>query len=1314
MNSKPSLHSRAPRRGQALILAVLVMLFAVLLSTAFLVVIGNTGRLIGRETDRAEASRNADKAVSFVVARVRAADNPDAWNPAQDVVLVDPGDAVPTPSSADYDLYYSPLDKAMGWASQGFVKYPDPRRSRQAPQFLVSSRVLGRNDGGVNDDAEGGDKRFMLRITIIGLSSKNPETWSRRTLYKTTNWNGATFSYANFVTSFDPDTQKSISSTIPPSVNGTAVTVNAAPPLNSNLTFPVYAAKGQGNERVAFSPRIAEVGNTLMISDGQNQPLVGVVKSSTLSNSIHSVTVRVLQAAPTTATPPTFAPNAKVALVGSLFETTQSIDDNGDGTTGTVEVATNVQGVSGVRTNINNTDQQPFGNGAQFNNGLNVPLTTTFGARIPEARTNTSAGQNALSSSGPVSFGDPTPIPANTPIGINFSVAVEQGTPLPTPTFVPQPVPNQNQFLRVAFDQSGTTQITTADSLVAPVIAPRSVRPAPIDFASYRNKAKASNSYSYINNPDDVEKFNGQPLTNSQLQRLWQRKSFAVAGGGNVTPVTLAAGTTGARLCYGRPGTDAYIYPMASGSLEQRGIRGWISPWEFLPRGAQLILNPANGVTPANITIISDPLSDNSSNAPDVSKAFNPAARDFSVRNVAPPANGIICAEGNLRVSGAWDGIPLTIVSNNNIYIEGSIDTSTTTTIAGVTTKVQHPERIALLAKKNVVLNPTQFVARPLGTVDTSVGKDAEVGTISGTGMMPPTTTITLNTSRFKVGDKVAVFSQTGALAERWRTVQNVDATTITLDNTPATAYTGTVKVKLACDPPIVLAKVDADATTDYFKGRDRAVLYGQPDNDAKITELPVNATTLAQADTFWAYAFKTGGDTLARNVPFGAPIGIAMRETVAKKNILFTVKGGDDSTIGTPDPTKDDNGERLLSIERISTLINYKLRPQPGTINGGISGDLQKFFDPDPSVNRLTAGDKESSMGAFERLLVEGINPPDDPKKTRWHIKDVSNPMTATVATRRLSNTDITFNNTDINAFPALNDTDKATEEALADGTIFRVPLTSSVVLFSGTLTTTTPNASALSRIGTTFGFQIAAVDTTTETRFIKAVDMAKAPAWDQPAASGTANSVKYTQSTLSNDIGWTRDGAGDYNDQLPAYYVSGWHFQKVVQDPSAPPGTTPTGTSVAPSTTNPIKSNMTVQVDATIYAEGGSWFVIPVPTPNANGAQPTDADQQIEWRRPAYAVTINGNIAQMMTPTATVDYDDEPDPDSVSTGAMKRWTDSLSYQVTDGTTIRWQTIRYQAAPLPAIDTSAMGINGYARLPQLPASTDILYTYSN
>ncbi|BCM93329.1 hypothetical protein IAD21_05220 [Abditibacteriota bacterium] len=1306
-------HSRTRRKGQALILAVFVMLFAVLLSSAFLVVIGNNGRQVGRETDRAEASRNADKGVAFVVARLRAVPNPDVWNAATDSVVASGG--VPNASNVDYDLYYSELDKALGWSTQGFAKYPDPRRSRQAPQFLVSSHFLGTS---TTDDADGGDKRFMLRITVIGLSSKNPEAWSRRVLYKTTNWNKGTFSYSNFVTSFDPDTQKSITSTL---ANSATVPVASNPALNSDLVLPIYAAKGQGNERVMYSPRIADIGNTLMVSDGQHQPLVGVVKNATLSNSVYSVTVRVLQAAPVTATLVPFLNNAKVSLVGSLFELPSQIDESGDqnGVPTSTEGFTQEQrliGVSGAST----PSTAPFGNGAQFNNGMSVPTTTTFAGRPPVAPSmgsQTFAGQNMLSSTGPISIGDPSPTPTGTPLALQFSNATNTTQIAAITQATPQAVPSENQFLSISFDPSGAAQKLTANSAVAPVIEPRFIKPAPIDFASYRAKAVASGLY--ISNADDVEKFNGQPLTTSQLQRFWQRKSFK--SGDSTKPFTngnVAAGQTGAigpgtdaaRLCYGRPGTggDSYIYPMPTGSLEQRGIRGWISPWEFLPRGAQIILN---GTT---LTVIQDPLSDNSTSAPDLNKAFNAATRQFSLTGT--PTNGIICADGNVRVRGTWTGTPLSIVSGGNIYIEGNLKTP-------IVTPPANTSRIALLAKKNVVLNPTQFVSRPIGTVDTSVGQNSFTAKVLSGGIQEATGK-TLTAKTFKLGDKVAVFKQ-GLKSDGWHEVTGFDngVNPTSIQFTPVLDTTnfpdGTdVKIKLACDPSIVLLQTankangtgadDIPATEHFIAGGDG--------KEANTQELDLK-TNPASAGSSYAYKFAVGGDTLVRTVPFSdkngaaVTVGVAFNQAAQKSIVKFTVRGGDDKDPTTPDPAKEDDGARQISLRpALPTKIDLTLKPKPGDINGQETFDLQDA-NQDGSV-ASTEGDGTITLDALNSFFLTRAADADR-EKSRWRIEDVKDSMnvvtkTGLLPTRRLAQGDMTFSITPPNS------KQDNTEEAPNEPTKFRVPLTSSVVLFSGSLalgTTAPEDATPIYRVGSAFGFRANSITPTTDEdqNTVKNSFYGTTPQWSIPTDSTPDNSITYTSNSSSGDFAFTRDGSGDYDDSLPTYYLSGMHFQRVSGTGSIAPA--PADSTVPD---RDIKANMTIEVDATIYAEGGSWFVVPIPaTIPANAG--LGADQQIEWRRPAYNVTINGNITQMMTPSATFDYDDEPDSDGVATGAMKRWTDTLSYQVYNTANAAqplWQTIRYNAAPLPAIDTTTA--TGFAALPQLPSSPDILYTYSN
>lgn len=1304
---KPSLQSRAPRRGQALILAVLVMLFAVLLSTAFLVVVGNTGRQIGNETDRSEASRNAEKGVAFVVAQLRTAPNPDTYSPAQFAGVL------PT-NTSERELYYSQLDKAMGWEAQNYVKFPNPLTSRQAPQFLVRSDL-------VTDDAEGGDKRFMLKITVIGLSSKNPESWSRRTLYKTTNWNGATFSYANFVTAFDPDSQKPIVSALAQTpIIGT---------LPNSIDVDVYSSKGQGNERVTYSPRIAEVGNTLMISDGKMDPLVGVVSSaqpSTVTNvSGYRLNLRVLKGLPGATS---FTQNAKVALVGSLFELPTNIDENGDtnGVPATAEGPTQEQRIVGV-SGATDPSLAPFGNGAQFNNGLNVPLTTTFVGRPPVApgmMSSTVAGQNFLASNGPISIGDPAPTPTGTPLAIQFANGANAMQPV---TLIPQTNANQNQFFRVGYDQAGAPQLDTASSLVAPVIAPRAVPPAPIDFSSYANKAKGgtvagNNGYGpgvYLANTDDREKIGATELSTSQLQRFWQRKSFPATTGGNFT---MLSGGAGAKLCYGRPGTDAYLYPMPSGSLEQRAIRGWISPWEFLPRGAQVTLDGATNT----ITITRDALDDSGSvsqgwKIPDGSTPTSKCTQmslqvilettgiysgtytaNYSMgtagvvlaTQVVHGFNGIICAEGNVRVRGTWTGVPLTIVSGNNIYIEGNVS-------ARDAMNNLLPGKIALLAKKNVVLNPTQFVARPAGTVDTSVGKSAFPGSVSGgTGMV--TLTNISDTNSFKLGDKVAVFAP-NTPANGWHTVTAINGAVLAFaDATIPDA--AAVKVKLACDPPIVLLRDKPDSTSDFFEGH-----TASPDANDPHTEELNPTTNAASAGTAWAYKFGVGGDTLARTVPFAGTVAVAVNQAAEKKNLTFTVRGGDDP--GAMPPIVD-TGARRLTARSASDPFQLLLTPPSGTATDPVGPpqtfDLRK-------VDGSVEGDANSTL---KTLRDELVKPPfdseTDTKSNRWRL-DLPVGLQDILAARRLTRTDIVL--------PA-----DATRASNDETTIprLRVPLTSSVLLFNDTdLNVGTPTTKALYTIGSIFDYQPGPLPTPTtppspleeDPTTIVPTFYGVAPKWSiDPGTTGppATNTVTYKKVGVSGLFAWTRDGAGDYNNQLPAYYLSAMRFQRVNGMASVAPA--------PPDTARPdrnVKTNLSVEVDATIYAEGGSWFVIPTPGTTTYDAT-RGLDQNIEWRRPAYAVTINGNIAQMMTPTATVDYDDEPDADGVVTGAMKRWTDSLSYQVlaADGTT-KWQTIRYQAAPLPVlVQDPAFPMDPTklipASLPQLPASSDILYTYSN
>lgn len=102
--------------------------------------------------------------------------------------------------------------------------------------------------------------------------------------------------------------------------------------------------------------------------------------------------------------------------------------------------------------------------------------------------------------------------------------------------------------------------------------------------------------------------------------------------------------------------------------------------------------------------------------------------------------NGVVYAEGNIRIRGMLPkGIQLTIVSNENIYIDGSvlkyrdsyavgINDNDPWRATGTNGEDTNSCGLALLARKNVVVNTTQFFS-PLNSISADdVGSDAENG----------------------------------------------------------------------------------------------------------------------------------------------------------------------------------------------------------------------------------------------------------------------------------------------------------------------------------------------------------------------------------------------------------------------------------------------------------------------------------------------------------------------------------------------------------------------------------------------------------
>ena len=107
------------------------------------------------------------------------------------------------------------------------------------------------------------------------------------------------------------------------------------------------------------------------------------------------------------------------------------------------------------------------------------------------------------------------------------------------------------------------------------------------------------------------------------------------------------------------------------------------------------------------------------------------------VRLLKYPENGVIFAEGNIRIKGMLPTeTQLTVVSNENIYIEGSIlkyRPENTNILQGVDTETykiaDQTSAVSLLARKNVVVNTTMF-----RTTDMLLGEESDFG---GSGEPP-------------------------------------------------------------------------------------------------------------------------------------------------------------------------------------------------------------------------------------------------------------------------------------------------------------------------------------------------------------------------------------------------------------------------------------------------------------------------------------------------------------------------------------------------------------------------------------------------
>ena len=745
------------RRGQALILAVLIMLLIALISAGFLVVVSGNMNQTARVGDKSRAVEAARSGLRFVNERLTYSALGERWRPTAE-------STIPVAGSGAYGLYYTAVDRAQGWAG-AFAKFPDPLAPRtNAPTFLARvQRIPDELDAGDLDSSDA-SKQGALKITVIGLSPDDPAAFHKTIAYK----GGQSAPLGRFmrtVTNWDFKNKVVPSATADYDNTTQILTLSNPKGAFPSAPFSVMVGDaGSSDLASAVVDSIPAAGQLHLASDPFAKKLIGV---------------RVELAAQLGASTP-------LGIAG----TDSAVDFNLDGAITSDEKTTLA---------VSDATQTKAGS-ARVNGGLAL----TGAVELPALDAN--AGETVRVS------------------GLMVAPAASAQASVSTSGAPTTLLPLASGSNDATFPGAGVSTDLVADGadrLQNNAGGDRNVAPfSPPDFASgagagrYRELTRDSkvnlNSVTpalpatttddaspygfgegiYINNPTDRERVWDTTLATPKLRDMAQAELV------QMWLSRQADGSDDTSAAFNRAGAPAALN-VATASLEEQHLRGWVGPDEFHARGALVeLFNDASGAPKVAITL--DARSDNSTAGPN--NALGPvdakAWRDASgavqsgvYRRVFDwPTNGVIFAEGNVRVRGTATGAPrsLTVVSQNNIYIDGSLQVN-----AGA-------KKVLLLARRNVVANPTALVSRVDGASILAATPAANSIQISDDGGL------------FQAGDWLSFDAAPSAPPCQ---VSAVSGGAITLDSVPPSVAVGTV-VRAVSDP------LDASGLvrTDYEK----------------------------------------------------------------------------------------------------------------------------------------------------------------------------------------------------------------------------------------------------------------------------------------------------------------------------------------------------------------------------------------------------------------------------------------------------------------------------------------------------------------
>ena len=740
--------SKSHRSGQALLLSVLIMVFIVLLGTTFISIVASNMSNTARTGAKDEARQAAKAGVLFADKQLSGSVDGLRWRPDQ--------------SATGSTYYYTAFDRAQGWSQEfydsflpttttptpakaRFVKYPNPNgdsvaSAQNTSNFMLRVSQVESGDADVAGDTKIGD----IRIESIGFASDDLTAYYRVVAYKKGPANNPLTAAMRSISNWNFSSGSVPHATIIKSTSDTVFTIANAESeglLNNDVVTvfdPVTGQVGNGeigsittNTNVPY-PTTSTV--TLKAALDFTPSPRSIIQKASIFGFPDSLQVQFDNA---TDTPVKFHVSAAKSLAGNNVNTAGSVWVNGGLIWSGTDFLTHL--VADTPGNV----------------GSNIKVSAVF-TKTTNADVKASAGDAATAVDIPASSAD-----------ANY---------------------NTNALVTAKLIEDGANRLSGSSAPTRQVkeFTPPDITAGGEGFGRYRQMTQYSPStvagipqgaaYGYgqgiyINNPQDVEKKdNLAAMTQSDLQKLWYDDGTINSEGFQRAQVPSSASAT-------------------NKSLEQQHMRGWVSPDQFVPRGAEVVIN-----NDATITINLDPLADNTAGDyahanfasgsptpnpvkawrnPDGSLAGDSATGGVYSRTIAWPANGTIFAEGNVRIRGAINvtagGSPapssLTVVSMNNIYIEGSL-------------KLDGNKKVLLLAKKNVIVNPTLALA-PVQAV-TTLSADA-----SGA-----TDTISVNsTANFKVGDYVT-FAYGNAPVKR---IVSLGADSMTFDS-PMTTSTSAAR----------------------------------------------------------------------------------------------------------------------------------------------------------------------------------------------------------------------------------------------------------------------------------------------------------------------------------------------------------------------------------------------------------------------------------------------------------------------------------------------------------------------------------------